>query len=64
MIEGVLGSAIGDEVDPLEAADVPEPFVAVDEKVYWVPFVRLVIVHEVAGGVTRHVRPPGCAVTV
>ena len=64
-VGGVPGAAIGltlfDDVDPPE---VPEAFVAVAEKVYGVPVVRPVTVHEVAGLVTVQVRLPGVEVTV
>ena len=64
-VGGVPGAAIGlTEPDAAEAAEVPVPFVAVAEKVYGVPVVRPVTVHEVAGLVTVQVRPPGDEVTV
>ena len=64
-VSGVPGAAIGlTEPDAAEAAEVPVPFVAVAEKVYGVPVVRPVTVHEVAGLVTVQVRFPGNAVTV
>lgn len=66
LLEGlvVVVGAIGVDKEPPDADDVPDPLMAAAENVYWVPFVKPGIVHEVAGGVTRHVRPPGWAVTV
>jgi hypothetical protein len=43
---------------------VPAPFVAVDVKVYDVPFVRPVTVHEPDAPVTVHCALPGFEVTV
>jgi len=64
-VSGVPGASIGltlfDAADPLE---VPAAFVAVAEKVYGVPLVRPVTVHDVAGLVTVQVRPSGVEVTV
>lgn len=54
----------GVPVVPLDATEFPTTFVAIAENVYSVPFVKPEIVHDVAGGVTVHVNPPGCAVTV
>ena len=51
------------EFDAPDALDVPAPFVAVEVKVYGVPFVSPVTVHEVAGTVTVQAPPPGEAVT-
>ena len=50
--------------DAEDLPDVPLAFVAVALKVYDVPFVSPVTVHDVAGAVTVHVAPPGVAVTV
>ena len=58
------GGAVGEPVTPVEALEVPEPFVAVAVNVYCVPLVRPVIVHDVAGAVTVQYAPPGCAVTL
>jgi hypothetical protein len=64
-VSGVPGAAIGlTEPDADDPLDVPEAFVAVAEKVYGVPVVRPVTVHEVAGLVTVQVRPSGVEVTV
>ena len=64
-VGGVPGAAIGLTLfDAVEAAEVPEAFVAVAAKVYGVPFVRPVTVQDVAGLVTVQVRPPGAEVTV
>lgn len=64
-VSGVPGAAIGlTEPDAAEAAEVPEVFVAVALKVYGVPVVRPVTVHEVAGLVTVQVRLSGVEVTV
>ena len=64
-VSGVPGAAIGlTEPDAAEAEEVPEAFVAVAEKVYGVPVVRPVTVHEVAGLVTVHVLLSGLEVTV
>jgi hypothetical protein len=50
--------------DAGDAVDVPPAFVAVAVKVYGVPFVRPVTVHEPDAPVTVHVAPPGLAVIV
>jgi hypothetical protein len=64
-VGGVPGAAIGLTLfDAVEAVEVPAPFVAVALKVYGVPLVRPVTVHEVAGLVTVQVRLPGVEVTV
>ena len=64
-VGGVPGAAIGlTEPDAAEAAEVPDVFVAVALKVYGVPVVRPVTVHESAGLVTVQVRLPGVEVTV
>jgi len=61
---GVPGAAIGLTLfDAADEPDVPVALVAVAEKVYGVPVVRPVTVHEVAGLVTVQVRPPGVEVT-
>jgi hypothetical protein len=52
------------EPDAPEEPDVPAALVAVAEKVYAVPLVRPVTVHEVAGLVTVQVKLPGVDVTV
>jgi hypothetical protein len=57
----VSGLTEPDANDPL---DVPAALVAVAEKVYGVPLVRPVTVHEVAGLVTVQVKLPGVDVTV
>jgi hypothetical protein len=62
---GVPGVALGlTLLDAVEAAEVPALFVAVALKVYAVPLVRPVTVHEVAGLVTVQVKLPGVEVTV
>jgi len=48
--------------EAVEAAPVPETFVAVTVNVYDVPFVRPVTVHEVVA--VEHVNEPGVEVTV
>ncbi len=48
--------------DALEAAPVPDTFVAVTLNVYEVPFVRPVTVHDVVA--VEHVNEPGVEVTV
>ena len=45
--------------DGSDVADQPAPVSAFTEKVYAVPFVRLVISHSRAGAVTRQVCAPG-----
>ena len=62
---GVPGAARNGvtELDAADADEVPCVLVAVAVKVYGVPLVRPVTVHEVAGTVTVHVAPPGLAVT-
>ena len=52
------------EPDAAEPLDVPPALAAVAEKVYAVPLLRPVIVHEPAAPVTVQVFPPGDAVTV
>ena len=55
---GVPGTPGGPGVtadDAAETLEVPITFVAVDVKVYEVPFVSPLTVHEVAGAVTVHV---------
>jgi len=60
---GAPGTADGTTAeDGAEAALVPFAFVAVTVKVYEVPFVRPITVHEVVDVV--HVKPPGLEVTV
>jgi hypothetical protein len=51
-------------IDATDELDVPAPFVAVDVKVYDVPFVRPVTVHEPDAPVTVHCALPGFEVTV
>jgi hypothetical protein len=64
-VGGVPGAAIGLTLfDAVEAEEVPALFVAVALKLYGVPLVRPVTVHEVAGLVTVQVRLPGVEVTV
>ena len=46
-----------------DACESPIKFFAIASNVYSVPFVKPEMVHDVAGGVTVHVNPPGCAVT-
>jgi hypothetical protein len=50
--------------DAADDGDEPAAFSAVAVNVYAVPFVSPSTVHDVAGGVIAHVRPPGLAVTV
>lgn len=62
-LPGALRGTMGE--DPRLGFDVPRALVAVAVKVYVVPFVRPVTVHEVADAPEAvHVRPPGLAVTV
>ena len=51
-------------LEAAEADDVPALLVAVEVKVYELPFVKPVTAQEVAGTVTVQVAPPGEAVTV
>ena len=57
----VDGVAAGDGV---EEEEVPDTLVAVTLKVYEVPLVRPVMVHESVGSVPVQVKPPGVDVTV
>ena len=64
-VPGVPGVARGvTDVDAVEGDEVPEVFVAAEVKVYAVPLVRPVTVHEPDEPVTVQVLPPGAAVTV
>lgn len=47
-----------------DACESPIKFFAIASNVYSVPFVKPEMVHDVAGGATVHVNPPGCAVTI
>ena len=61
---GATGTVAGvTEVEPLEAAPVPKAFVALTLKVYGVPLVRPLTVHERAPDVVQ-VLAPGEEVTV
>jgi hypothetical protein len=52
------------DADDAEPELLPVALFATVENEYEVPFVRPVIVQEVAGDITVHVAPPGAAVTV
>lgn len=61
---GTAGVASGvTELEGPEDPDVPPALVAVDVKVYAVPFVRPVTRHDVEGDVTVQVPPAGTEVT-
>lgn len=64
----VTAGVAGDAVPGVKAADVadapqPAPDNADTDTVYDIPFVRPVIVQDVAGAATRHEAPPGEAIT-
>jgi hypothetical protein len=61
--DGAAGAASGVASTALLALEVPNAPVAVAVNEYWVPFVRFVTAHDVAGTVTVHVPFPGVAVT-
>jgi hypothetical protein len=52
------------DAEDAEPELLPVALFATVENEYEVPFVRPVMVHEVAGEITVHVAPPGDAVTV
>jgi hypothetical protein len=59
---GLFFGVIADDAFP--ALDVPTSFVTVVAKVYATPSLNPVRVQDVAGGVIKHVNPPGDDVTV
>ena len=61
---GAEGAArVVNEVEATEAEDEPAMLLATALNVYAVPFVRPVMLHEIAGAVTVQVAPPGDAVS-
>ena len=51
-------------LEAFEASEVPPSFTATEVKVYAVPLLNPVTMHEVAGTVTVQLAPPGEAVTM
>jgi len=58
VVNGVLAN------DGVEGAELPTAVVAITLKVYAVPFVSPVTVHDVADPAEVHVAPPGDALTL